>query len=351
MWATTGQILVASCASRGDPRFLRQIFRPLASVSHKHGRGIKVSAIGLTELPNVASDPALSSIGLQNRMGLRLPLPRRVALQFEGPASSLQILEASLCNAQGKCMMIEVLGVSSDGLVELQETDAKGDDTTWRVCNSSLSSLPEGTCVRLYDTTPYVEAPPTATGADGMKNLRLQASEADPGNFAYNGVGGVQLEGYPREIDGINCTFTVWACTDSSGCCRVVEDGEDSEALVCEFGPKGIKEGLKSMLPGETRRFWIPAEITDRRFGRPPPDRYLPVGSLVVDMTLHSITREAVFTYNMSDEAAKFSTERELQPGRLLLRAIGVGVQFLPLAWYLQQQQQQQQAGDTLGLM
>jgi hypothetical protein len=187
-------------------------------------------------------------------------------------------------------------------------------------------------------------------GADGMKNLRLQSSEADPGNIAYNGVGGVQLEGYPREVDGINCTFTVWSCTDASGSCNVVEDGEDSDALVCEFGPNGIKEGLKSMLPGETRRVWIPAEINDRRFGRPPPDRYLPAGSLVVDMTLRSITREAVFTYNMSQEAAEFSTEREMQPGRLLLRAIGVGVQFLPLAWYIQQRQQQ--AADTFdGLM
>jgi len=341
----SGQISVASYALQGNPCFLSHVCRPFVSASRKHGWRSRVNAIGLVELLDVASGPALSSIGLQNRLGLRLPLPKRVALQFGGPASSPQILEASLCSAKGKCMMIEVLGVSSDRLVELQEIKEESNDTTWRVCSSTLSSLPEGTCVSLYDTTPCVEAPETAMGADGMKNLRLKSSETDPGNFAYNGFGGVQLEGYPRELDGINCTFTVWSCTDGSGNCRVAEDGDDASALVCEFGPRCIKDGLKSMLPGETRRFWIPAEVDDRRFGRPPPDRYLPAGSLVVDVTLHSITREAVFNYNMSDESAKLSIEREQQPGRLLLRAIGVGVQILPLAWYVQQQQQQ--AGDN----
>lgn len=332
----SGPIKTGNCASRGDSR-------PVKNVRRRRGWRIKVHGIGLAELANVASGPPLSSSGLQNRLGLRLPLPQRVALQFEGSANSPQILEASLRNAKGNCVMIEILGVSIDSFVELQEVDAKGDNTTWRVCSSALRSLPEGTCVTLYDTTPCSEAPPTATGADNMRNLCLQSSEADAGNMAYNGVGGVQLDGYPRELDGINYTFTVWSCMGASGSCTVVEDGEDSEALVCEFGPPVLKEGLKSMLPGETRRFWVPAEQEDRRFGRPPPDRYLPGGCVVVDVTLHSITREAVFTYNMSKEAFEFSMEKERLPGRILLRAIGVCVQFLPFAWYIQQQQ----AGDT----
>mmetsp|Transcript_14462 Transcript_14462/g.27994 ORF Transcript_14462/g.27994 Transcript_14462/m.27994 type:complete len:391 (+) Transcript_14462:46-1218(+) len=331
-----GQILVGSCASRGH-------LRPVKNVRHRRGWRMKVCGIGLAELADVAPGPPLSSSGLQNRLGLRLPLPQRVALQFEGSANSPQILEASLRNAKGNCVMIEILGVSADALVELQEIDAKGDNITWCVCSSTLMTLPEGACVSLRDITPCSEAPSTATGADGMKNLKMQSSEADPGSVVYNGVGGLQLEGYPRDVDGISCTFTVWCCTGASGSCTVVEDGEDSDALVCEFGPDCIKEGLKGMLPGETRRFWIPAEIEDRRFGRPPPDRYLPGGCVVVDVTLHSITREAVFTYNMSKEAFEFSMEKERLPGRILLRAIGVCVQFLPFAWYIQQQQ----AGDT----
>mmetsp|Transcript_100181 Transcript_100181/g.198686 ORF Transcript_100181/g.198686 Transcript_100181/m.198686 type:complete len:392 (+) Transcript_100181:74-1249(+) len=332
----SGPIKTGNCASRGDSR-------PVKNVRRRRGWRIKVHGIGLAELANVASGPPLSSSGLQSRIGLRMPLPKRVALQLEGSASSPQILEASLCNVKGKCLMIEILGVSADALVELQEIDAKGDNITWCVCSSTLMTLPEGACVSLRDITPCSEAPSTATGADGMKNLKMQSSEADPGSVVYNGVGGLQLEGYPRDVDGISCTFTVWCCTGASGSCTVVEDGEDSDALVCEFGPDCIKEGLKGMLPGETRRFWIPAEIEDRRFGRPPPDRYLPGGCVVVDVTLHSITREAVFTYNMSKEAFEFSMEKERLPGRILLRAIGVCVQFLPFAWYIQQQQ----AGDT----
>ncbi|CAK0792276.1 unnamed protein product [Prorocentrum cordatum] len=95
------------------------------------------------------------------------------------------------------------------------------------------------------------------------------------------------------------------------------------------------------MLPGETRRFWISADTADRRFGRPLPERVLPMGPLVVDMTLRSIEREAVFSYIMTPESRKLIEERENRPETILLRGVGVGVQFLPWAYYYLQSAEQ----------
>ena len=69
-------------------------------------------------------------------------------------------------------------------------------------------------------------------------------------------------------------------------------EGEDAKALVCEFG--ALRRGLSSMVPGESRRFWIPDEVKDRRFGRPLPETGLPLGDLVVDLTLLGIQRRLV---------------------------------------------------------
>jgi len=148
----------------------------------------------------------------------------------------------------------------------------------------------------------------------------------------------VSPEGYPRDLDGVNVSFTTWTCGGAAGSCSVLEDGEDPGALVCEFGPPVIREGLTSMLPGETRRFWISADVADRRFGRPLPERILPMGSLVVDMTLRSIEREAVFSYVMTPESRKLIEERESRPETILLRGVAVGVQFLPWAYFYNQQ-------------
>jgi len=211
----------------------------------------------------------------------------------------------------------------------------------WRVSRSSLPSLPQGSLVALHDTTPRGEAPAGARGAEGLRSLRLRSSDADPGAIAYNGVGGVSLEGYPRDYDGVNVSFTVWSCAGATGSCSVLEDAEDPGALVCEFGPQVIREGLTSMLPGETRRFWISADTADRRFGRPLPERVLPMGPLVVDMTLRSIEREAVFSYIMTPESRKLIEERENRPETILLRGVGVGVQFLPWAYYYLQSAEQ----------
>lgn len=40
------------------------------------------------------------------------------------------------------------------------------------------------------------------------------------------------------------------------------KEGEDDGALVCEFGP--LKRGLTTMIPGESRRFWISSDIKAR---------------------------------------------------------------------------------------
>jgi hypothetical protein len=277
-----------------------------------------VGGIGQAELVEAAGGSPLSGAGLRERKGLRLPLPERVALQSEGVSAS-EVLEASFQKLGEGGVSLRALGAAAGGLVELQEVESscgdeqavgQGPGPTWQVSRSSLPSLPEGTLVTLYDTTPRSDAPTGAQGAEGMKSLRLQSSDADPGAVAYNGVGGVSLEGYPREYDGVNVSFTIWTCGGATGSCSVLEDAEDPGALVCEFGPPVIREGLTSMLPGETRRFWISADVADRRFGRPLPERILPMGSLVVDMTLRSIDREAVFSYVMTPESRNFCRGR-----------------------------------------
>ena len=40
------------------------------------------------------------------------------------------------------------------------------------------------------------------------------------------------------------------------------KEGEDDGALVCEFG--ALKRGLTTMIPGESRRFWISSDIKAR---------------------------------------------------------------------------------------
>lgn len=170
-----------------------------------------------------------------------------------------------------------------------------------------------------------------------MKSLRLQSSDMAPGSLAYNGVGGVTLEGYPRDYDGVDVSFTIWSCGGASGSCSVQEDASDPDALVCEFGPRVIRDGLKRMLPGETWRFWVAADVADRRFGRPLPERLLPTGSLVVDITLRSINPEAVFSYKMTAESRALNQEWERRPETILLRGMGVAVQFLPWAWFYYQ--------------
>eukprot|EP00440_Ansanella_granifera_P057597 gb/GFBE01062444.1/.p1 GENE.gb/GFBE01062444.1/~~gb/GFBE01062444.1/.p1 ORF type:complete len:176 (+),score=40.41 gb/GFBE01062444.1/:1-528(+) len=134
----------------------------------------------------------------------------------------------------------------------------------------------------------------------------------------------------PREMDGVHIHYTVWRCQGAVGSCSTLEEEDDPMALVCEFGPDGIKEGLKNMVPGESRRFWISKEAKDRRFGRPAPERFLPHGDLVVDITLQSIDREAVFDYQLSDEALELCQERERRPVEILKRGLGVAIQILP---------------------
>ena len=52
---------------------------------------------------------------------------------------------------------------------------------------------------------------------------------------------------------------------------------------------KGWTEGLQMMAPGETRRFWIPAEMA---FGTNATETSKPVGPLVFDIELYSIERQ-----------------------------------------------------------
>lgn len=334
--ARKGGVLLT--ARRGAPG-------PSAGVRGRCRRRTVVGGIGQAELVEAVGGSPLSGAGLRERKGLRLPLPERVALQSEGAPAS-EVLEASFRSLGEGGVSVRALGAAAGGLVELLEVEnscgdekavGQGPGPTWQVSRSSLPSLSEGALVTLYDTTPRSDAPSGAQGAEGMKSLRLQSSDADPGAVAYNGVGGVSLEGYPREYDGVNVSFTIWSCGGATGSCSVLEDADDPGALVCEFGPPVIREGLTSMLPGETRRFWIPADVADRRFGRPLPERILPMGSLVVDMTLRSIDREAVFSFVMTPESRKLIEEKERRPETILLRGVGVGVQFLPWAYFYYQ--------------
>ena len=45
----------------------------------------------------------------------------------------------------------------------------------------------------------------------------------------------------------------------------LTKEGEDEGALVCEFG--AMKRGLSTMIPGESRRFWISSEVKEPKIG------------------------------------------------------------------------------------
>ena len=55
------------------------------------------------------------------------------------------------------------------------------------------------------------------------------------------------------------------------------QEGEDDRALVCEFG--ALKRGLATMIPGESRRFWISSDVKDWFRGFAANDFCIPVVS------------------------------------------------------------------------
>lgn len=275
----------------------------------------------------VKESKAVTKTILRRRLALRKPLPERLALIFpetEGGESQ----EGRLMNFNMAGQSVEISlpdgtdGTTSAGSLKLVEKHA----SLWRVQTSDVHHVPPGTLVQLYDATPNMQAPDSAELLGAVKSSLLQRSPAAAGGMAWNGMAGFSPESCPRDFDGVHVAYTVWECSGASGICNMLQEGEDDGALVCEFGP--LKRGLTTMIPGESRRFWISSDIKDRRFGRPPPEQSLPFGDVVVDLTLLGIERDAVFDYKLSDEAIKLGEMRERTPAVVAQRAFGVGIQL-----------------------
>jgi len=266
----------------------------------------------------VTESSAMTKTDLRRRLALRKPLPERLALMFPLDVEGGQPQDARLKQFDMSGQFVEV-SLNGKGTLKLVEKHA----SLWRV-QSSDSDVAPGTLVQMYDATPDAKAPDSAQTSGAVKSSILHKSSATGGGMAWNGMAGFSLEGCPRDFDGVHVAFTVWNC--HGGSCSMLQEGEDAKALVCEFG--ALKRGLSDMIPGESRRFWIPGDVKDRRFGRPPPESSLPFGDLVVDLTLLGIEREAVFDYKLSEEAIKLGEERERNPVVVAQRALGIGIQL-----------------------
>eukprot|EP00435_Cladocopium_sp_Y103_P049615 s3144_g15.t1 len=252
----------------------------------------------------VKESSAMTKTAFRRRMALRKPLPERLALFFpaiegrEGQSQDARLMNFNMAG-QSVEVALPMEGNQGSGILKLVEKHA----SLWRVQSSEVPQVPPGTLVQLYDATPNIQAPQSAETLGAVKSSLLQRSPAAAGGMAWNGMAGFSPSSCPRDFDGVHVAYTVWDCRGASGTCNMLQEGEDEGALVCEFG--AMKRGLSTMIPGESRRFWISSEVKDRRFGRPPPERALPSGDVVVDLTLLGIEREAVFEYKLSDEAIK----------------------------------------------
>lgn len=270
---------------------------------------------------------AMTKTAFRRRMALRKPLPERLALFFpaiegrEGQSQDARLMNFNMAG-QSVEVALPMEGSNGSGILKLIEKHA----SLWRVHSSEVPQVPPGTLVQLYDATPNMQAPQSAETLGAVKSSLLQRSSATAGGMAWNGMAGFSPSSCPRDFDGVHVAYTVWDCRGASGTCNMLSEGEDEGALVCEFG--AMKRGLSTMIPGESRRFWISSEVKDRRFGRPPPERSLPFGDVVVDLTLLGIEREAVFEYKLSDEAIKLGEMRDKTPAVVAQRALGVGIQL-----------------------
>ncbi|CAJ1393434.1 unnamed protein product [Effrenium voratum] len=267
----------------------------------------------------VKESPALSKSELHERLALRKPLPERLALvpSHQGAPQDARLLNF---NAAGQTVEVSLFDC---GTVQMLEKHS----SLWRVLLSDCDAVLPGTLVQIYDTTPRVEAPESADVAGGVKTTVLQESESARAAVTWNGMNGFSPSNCPREADGVHVAWRLWNC--AQGACSLLHEEEDDKALVCEFG--SLKKGILTMVVGETRRFWIPWDAPDRRFGRPVPERALPAGDLVVDLTVLGIEREAVFDYKLSEETLKLVNARERSLPVLASRAVGVGIQVF--AW------------------
>jgi len=292
---------------------------------------------------HIADRAALSQSDLQERFALRKPLPELLMLRF--PSQDEDYRQARLADYSASRSSINISLVGDGSMLSLQEELP----SIWRVQASDVVFPPPDETVHVYDATPLFDAPsePKRHGFLGKvsaPHVPLRSSSSSAEGIEWNGMGGFAPSGRPRDFDGVHVKFAVWRCDGASGTCRLQQEGEDERALVCEFS--SLKEGVLQMLPGESRRFWVSDTVEDRRFGRPVPERFLPNGNLVVDITLLGIQREAVFDYKLSDEALEVRNARDRNPIVMLQRAFGVGFQLC--VWTLMYSYYQDPAGDPM---
>jgi len=294
--------------------------------------------------PLLKTCSAISLDDLRQKKALRMSLPGRVLLtsgDMEGT------WEADLVSVafEEKIVCVQLLRPGSQEVpAEVRLGLAEGQK--WQIQSSSSGDFRTGMLVDIFDATPCVPASVELDEQSQSMLLRSSDTDIDTGSLTYDGMGGFAPAECPRELDSIDIAFTIWYCPGSSGSCKALEQGEDATALVCEFGPESLKKGIKNMIPGEARRFWVSADVTDRRFGRPAPDRFLPAGEVVVDIEVRSIGREGVFEFQSSPETLELVRQRDESLPVITKRALGVGIQILPWAWLLSQYEEKN-AGPT----
>lgn len=86
----------------------------------------------------------------------------------------------------------------------------------------------------------------------------------------------------PTDASKVTLAYTVWD-TDGKLYRSTVLDGRPAEMDVGRISAEGLREGLKLMVKGERRRFWVPAELAYK--GRPSG----PQGMVVMDVEVLQI--------------------------------------------------------------
>lgn len=147
------------------------------------------------------------------------------------------------------------------------------------------------------ETTPAAAAPPKTPAAvaqapEAKGAIPVPGDVAAPPKDAQKTASGLASKvltpgtgkEHPKNEDRVKVHYTGWT-TDGKQFDSSVERGEPATFGVTQV-IKGWTEGLKLMVVGEKRRFWIPAELA---YGETPRRPGAPAGALTFDVELLEI--------------------------------------------------------------
>lgn len=129
-----------------------------------------------------------------------------------------------------------------------------------------------------FDKAPTPPAAPKDVGAIPAN------AERSASGLAWRVVNPGEGTEHPLDTSMVEITFTLWKSDGEVVDSSMLRTGRDTVGVMRLI--PGWAEGMKLMVEGERRVFWVPEDIAYQ--GAP----YRPAGMLVVDVTLHQIRRD-----------------------------------------------------------